>query len=141
VVLVEIAVVVGSGACVANMVSVSKPNGLPLQSRSVAPPVQRRNCGSTEPPNSRSAVHSGVWWVSEPPKLPWSSVPTSRPLTCPLAPLGVTKNPVTVHSTGSACVSTNGKRSMNERMVRAESGCKTSVIWLGCVGGAGPTDT
>jgi len=66
VVVVEIAVVVGGGALVANITSVLKPRGLPLQSRSVSPPVQRRNCESTVPKNTRSATHSGESAVSVP---------------------------------------------------------------------------
>ncbi len=90
VVLLEAAVVVGSGALVASITSELNDSGLPLQSRKVCPPVQRRNCGSRVPPYSRSATHSGVSAVSVPLYVPASSVPTSSPVTCPLPPPGVT---------------------------------------------------
>lgn len=75
VVLVAPIVVVGGGALVAPIVSELNDNGLPLQSFNVRPPLQRRNCGSTVPPNSRCAVHSGVSLVRLPVKMPSSSVP------------------------------------------------------------------
>ena len=81
VVLVAITVDVGGGALVASINSELNDNGLSLQSASVRPPLQRRNCGSSEPPNSRSATHSGVSDVSVPLNEPASSVPTSSPLT------------------------------------------------------------
>jgi hypothetical protein len=90
VVLVPAIVDVGGGALVAPIVRLLNDSGLPLQSFNVRPPFQRRNCGSTAPPNSRSAVHSGVSLVRLPVKMPSSSVPMNSPSTRPVPPPGVT---------------------------------------------------
>jgi hypothetical protein len=90
VVLVAAIVVVGGGAVVAPIVSELNDSGLPLQSFNVAPPVQRRNCGSTPPPNWRWATHSGVSLVRTPLNRPSSSVPWKSPRTRPTPPPGVT---------------------------------------------------
>jgi hypothetical protein len=91
VVLLEMTVVVGSGASVANIVSVLNDSGLPLQSASVRPPVHRNVVGSIEPPNSRSAVQSTCSAVSVPLKVPPpSNVPMNCPVTFPVPPPGVT---------------------------------------------------
>ena len=87
--LLDAAVVVGSGASLANIVSVLNDSGLPLQSLSVRPPVQRRKFGSTEPPNSRSAMQSGKSAVNDPLNVPPSNVPTNWPVTFPPPPPGV----------------------------------------------------